>query len=333
MAGLIGLTIGVEREWSGHASGPSARFAGARTFFLLGLVGGISGLLVAQDRILLAVVLLAGSACLAVAAYVVASQETGDRDGTTEAAALLVLGTGTLAGSGYQALAAGVAAVAVLALAERAESASSSPGSARPSSARRCTSPSSPSSSSHCFRRGIRPRRRDPAPRAVDPGPDLLGRQFHRLPGTPSRWRGAGLRHRRLLGGLVSSTAVTLSFSRQSRVTPEHARGLALGVIGACTVLLPRVLTVTLLLSPPVARHLLAYLIAPAIVGGCVLIYVLLREEPAPAGGTAPDPGNPLRLGTALQMALAFQVVLLVVPAAERLGGRAVCWAPRPCWG
>ena len=98
MAGLIGLTIGVEREWSGHASGPSARFAGARTFFLLGLVGGISGLLVAQDRILLAVVLLAGSACLAVAAYVVASQQTGDRDGTTEAAALLVLGTGTLAG-------------------------------------------------------------------------------------------------------------------------------------------------------------------------------------------------------------------------------------------
>ena len=126
---------------------------------------------------------------------------------------------------------------------------------------------------------------------------------------------------------------MTLSFSRQSRVTPEHARGLALGVIGACTVLLPRVLTVTLLLSPPVARQLLAYLIAPAIVGGCILIYVLLREEPAPAGGTAPDPGNPLRLGTALQMALAFQVVLLVVPAAERLGGRAVCWAPAALLG
>ena len=42
VAGLIGLAIGVEREWSGHASGPNARFAGVRTFLLLGLVGGPS---------------------------------------------------------------------------------------------------------------------------------------------------------------------------------------------------------------------------------------------------------------------------------------------------
>ena len=54
VAGLIGLTIGVEREWSGHASGARARFAGARTFFLLGLVGGIAGWLAAQDHLLLA---------------------------------------------------------------------------------------------------------------------------------------------------------------------------------------------------------------------------------------------------------------------------------------
>jgi len=39
VAGMIGLVIGVEREWSGHASGPHARFAGVRTFLLLG-VGG-----------------------------------------------------------------------------------------------------------------------------------------------------------------------------------------------------------------------------------------------------------------------------------------------------
>ncbi|HEY9441952.1 MAG TPA: MgtC/SapB family protein, partial [Gemmatimonadales bacterium] len=43
MAGLTGLAVGIEREWSGHASGPRARFAGVRTFLLLGLVGGVSG--------------------------------------------------------------------------------------------------------------------------------------------------------------------------------------------------------------------------------------------------------------------------------------------------
>jgi uncharacterized membrane protein YhiD involved in acid resistance len=43
VAGLVGLAAGIEREWSGHASGPGARFAGVRTSLLLGLVGGIGG--------------------------------------------------------------------------------------------------------------------------------------------------------------------------------------------------------------------------------------------------------------------------------------------------
>ena len=49
LAGLIGLAVGVEREWSGHASGPLARFAGVRTFLLLGLVGGMAGWLMANQ--------------------------------------------------------------------------------------------------------------------------------------------------------------------------------------------------------------------------------------------------------------------------------------------
>lgn len=322
VAGLIGLTIGVEREWSGHASGPDARFAGARTFFLLGLIGGISGLLAAQDRLVLAVALVVGSASLAVAAYVVASQQTQDRDGTTEAAALLVLGTGTLAGLGYETLAAGVTAVAVLALAEKSRIREfiGKIGQIELRAALHFAvlavvilpllpkGPFGPGGA-------VRPRELWTLV-LIFSGVNFVGYLARRAVGAERGYGIAGM-----LGGLVSSTAVTLSYSRQSRLTPEYARGLALGVMAACTVLLPRVLTVTVLLSPSVARHLLAYLIAPAIVGGCLLIYVLLRKDPAPTGGTAPDPGNPLHLGTALQMALAFQVVLLAVPAAERLWG------------
>lgn len=47
VAALAGLAVGVKREWSGHASGPNARFAGARSFLLLGLLGGIAGWLLA----------------------------------------------------------------------------------------------------------------------------------------------------------------------------------------------------------------------------------------------------------------------------------------------
>ena len=96
LAGLTGLAIGIEREWSGHASGPRARFGGVRTFLLLGLMGGIAGLLAAGGWVAIGAALIAGGALLAVLAYVVASQQTGDRDGTTEAAALLVLATAAL---------------------------------------------------------------------------------------------------------------------------------------------------------------------------------------------------------------------------------------------
>ena len=119
LAGLTGLAVGIEREWSGHASGPGARFAGVRTFLLLGLIGGISGLLAAAGWVAIGAALVGGAALLAVLAYVVAAQQTGDRDGTTEAAALLVLATGGLCGLGYAALGSGVAAIAVLALAEK----------------------------------------------------------------------------------------------------------------------------------------------------------------------------------------------------------------------
>lgn len=40
---LSGSVVGLEREWSGHASGPGARFAGIRTFTLLGLFSGLVG--------------------------------------------------------------------------------------------------------------------------------------------------------------------------------------------------------------------------------------------------------------------------------------------------
>lgn len=40
-----GAAVGLEREWSGHASGPSARFTGIGTFTLLGLLAGLAGAL------------------------------------------------------------------------------------------------------------------------------------------------------------------------------------------------------------------------------------------------------------------------------------------------
>ena len=43
IATLGGTAVGLERQWSGHADGPSARFGGIRTFTMLGAVSGLSG--------------------------------------------------------------------------------------------------------------------------------------------------------------------------------------------------------------------------------------------------------------------------------------------------
>ncbi|MBM3781372.1 MAG: MgtC/SapB family protein [Acidobacteria bacterium] len=43
VATLCGAAVGVERQWSGHATGPDARFGGVRTFTLIGVAGGMAG--------------------------------------------------------------------------------------------------------------------------------------------------------------------------------------------------------------------------------------------------------------------------------------------------
>jgi hypothetical protein len=66
VAALVGLAVGFERERSGKTEGPDARFAGVRTFFMLGLLGGASGHLLVEGNALAAVVLLAAGGVLSV---------------------------------------------------------------------------------------------------------------------------------------------------------------------------------------------------------------------------------------------------------------------------
>ena len=82
----------LEREWSGHASGPSARFAGVRTFLLLGTIGGVAGWLIETSAPLAAAAFIAGAGALIVAAYLTAAHRAPEAiDGTTELLAGITL--------------------------------------------------------------------------------------------------------------------------------------------------------------------------------------------------------------------------------------------------
>jgi uncharacterized membrane protein (DUF4010 family) len=114
-----------------------------------------------------------------------------------------------------------------------------------------------------------------------------------------------------LLGGLASSTSVTLAFARRSREEPDLALPLSRGVVAANTIVYARVLVAAAILSPALAQSLLPALIAPAAIGITATVYGMRRD--APAGQTSPLTQNPLQLRAALEMALIFQVVLVLV--------------------
>ncbi|HET9268095.1 MAG TPA: hypothetical protein VFO31_08020, partial [Vicinamibacterales bacterium] len=83
---LGGAAVGLERQWSGHAAGPAARFGGIRTFTMLGALGGLSGWLWAVGVTAPAAILCAGAVLIVGIGYLAASRK--DVDGTTEVAAL-----------------------------------------------------------------------------------------------------------------------------------------------------------------------------------------------------------------------------------------------------
>jgi hypothetical protein len=117
IAALGGFSVGLEREWSGHAAGRQSQFAGVRTFTLLGAVSGLSGWLWYSGLQAPSIVLLAGASALIVSAYVRASRR--DIDATTEVAALVVVAAGFCAAIGEWAIAGGVIAITTLLLVEK----------------------------------------------------------------------------------------------------------------------------------------------------------------------------------------------------------------------
>lgn len=316
MAGLVGLAVGIEREWSGHASGPSARFAGARTFFLLGATGGTAGLLLEWGFPHVAAVLLAGAAALCVAAYVIVARAPHEDavDGTTEAAALAVLGLALLAGVGHVRLAAAAVAVMVLALREKSTIHRAVRGvdevelraALQFAVMALVLLPILPEGPYGPLG-GVRPRELWLVVLIVS-GLNFAGYFARRLADDTQGTAVAGM-----LGGLISSTAVALTFSRQSREEPERAAPLALGVIGACTVLIPRLLGLALVLRPPLALALLPFFFPPLLVGAGMLGLGLRRRPAAPAAARVPSARNPLHLGTAILLAAGFQAVLMLM--------------------
>ena len=318
-AALGGLAVGIERQWSGHATGPHAHLGGIRTFALLGAGAGAAGWLTVSGLASAALVLLAAMAALIVVSYRAASRR--EIDATTEVAALVVLGAGVMAGRGELALSSGIIAITCLllveksrlhALVERIDDVSIRAG-ARFAVMAVVILPLLPPGPYGPWG-GVRPRALWTLV-LLFAGLSFLGYVARRAVGAQRGYVVAGL-----LGGLISSTSVTLTFARDSRDHRGSHAALAGGVLAACTVMYGRMMAATLLLAPPLFGAAWPGLLIPALAGAALLA---LRRGSGPMRGEAPaGPRHPLALGAALQMAVLFQLVMFGVQALRETIGR-----------
>ena len=302
---LIGALIGVEREK--RKSEGLEGIGGLRTFILLALIGAVAGFLSRGDGV--PWVLLA--AFLPVSALVFAGSSLNSRaeDGTfgltTEIAAVAVflLAAMTMLGHRELAIGLGVVTAAVLAYKQPLHGLVAKLGwddvyaGVRLLVATFIILPLLPD-------------------RTLDPWEALnpyklwllviLISSLSLVGYVATRWLGAGrgTALTGITGGLVSSTAVTLSFARRSRDEPAAGAALACGILLAWAVMFGLVYP---LLPPFTAMGLLTLLAA----------WLLYRRGGAIAGAQDVPLRNPFSLTAAAKFAVAFAVVLLLVKVTQ----------------
>lgn len=320
VAALGGGAVGLERQWSGHAEGPEARFAGIRTFAMLGGIGGLSGWLWTSGVTVLAGVLLAGATAIIVAAYAAASDQ--DIDGTTEVAALIVLAAGVLAGMGLVRVASAIVALEVLLLVEKSRLHSvvrriddiELRAGVRFAVMALVILPLLPEGPFGPYG-SVRPRQLWVLVLFFS-GLSFLGHVLSRIAGAGHGYLLSGA-----VGGLISSTNVTFTFARSSRTEPVLARALAFGAVTANAVLYLRVSAAVAALNPALLTAVVRYLVAPAIAAALIAGFGAWNHAHDDAAPTVSG-RNPLQLSSALQMAALFQVVLILIQFARLTWGR-----------
>jgi uncharacterized membrane protein (DUF4010 family) len=136
----------------------------------------------------------------------------------------------------------------------------------------------------------------------------------------------AGLGITALLGGLVSSTAVTLDYARMGREHTGLHPVLAAGIVAACATMFPRMVVEVSVVAPSLLPSVGVALAASAVVafGGALLLWARRKDGKAPEQMPLK---NPLELLTAIRFAALLVVILVLAEAAERWLGSSGVYA------
>jgi uncharacterized membrane protein (DUF4010 family) len=323
LALAIGFVFGLERGWQERGEEEGHRTAGLRTFTLIGLLGGIlAELSITAGGIVLGIG-FAATAIVMGAFMMREGMQQGNFSATSLVASMLAFSLGAYAVLGNPALAAGSAVAAVFFLA---------------------------------YKRLLHGWLQRLTWEELRAGLLLGAMTFIALPLLPNRtidpWGAinpyelwvmtvliaalsfAGYAAIRLIGpergtvvaaaagGLVSSTAVTLSLARMAVSNPGRAGLLAGSILVAGIVMQGRVLVITGLVYPPLAMSLALPLVTASVVMTGVAAFLIYREKQNGGDDIAFGLKNPFELGMVLRFgALLAIVMLLVFVVRKQFGG------------
>ena len=311
----LGVLIGLERE----RSKTEASFAGVRTFGLLALTGGVAayvGSVMGQPWF--ALVIFAAVAGLVIIAYALTSQR-GDFGATTEVSALLAFLFGFLCVSDQVLLAASLAVASgvLLALKEWLHRLAGRIETADVEATLQFAIVSIiilPLVPNQNF---------GPPPLdVINPykiwlmvvlisGLNFASYLLVKVVGAEH-----GIAVTGLLGGMVSSTAVTLGFAQRSVLEPRRASPLALGILIAWTVMFLRVVVLVAVVDRAMVRQLGVAMAALGL-SSLAICGLLWRRQRAAETATVSAGANPFELRAAIRFGLLFGVVTVVAKAAQ----------------
>lgn len=323
----LGLLIGLERGWQGRQQAEGTRVAGIRTFALIGLLGGVWGLLAGQ---LGPAVLAAAFAVLAIVlatAHALSQIEDRDVGITGLIASMLTFALGAMATLGYGDIAAAGAVVTTILLGVKP----TLHGWVRRLEEREL----------HAVLKlllisvvilPLLPNQGYGPWEALNPHRIwwmvvlIAGISFVGYFATKLIGERRGIMATGLFGGLASSTAVTVNFSRLARGRAGSENILAAAILVACATMFPRVLVVSSIFNWTLASALLWPVIAMTIVNysGAALFWYWSGKSSSQGGGTRLK--NPFELKPALIFAALLAAIMLLSRALSEYFGEAAVY-------
>lgn len=317
----IGLIVGLERGWSARGEQSGERQAGLRTFTLAALLGGVLAAASLPDRFEVLAAGVLGLGALVTGGYVLMSRQTRDFGMTTELALIATFGLGALAVLGAPFEAAAAAMVMTLVLGFKAEFHALLQKIARDELLATLQLVAIA-----VVLVPLLPNRNMGPWEAVNPrvigvlvlliaGLSYVGYVAVRVFGER-----LGLLLTALLGGLSSSTAVTVAYARRARDTLANRPLLGVGIALSAAAMVPRLAIEVAAVNAPLLRTLWPTFAALAAVPALGALLVL-RSKSARDGEV--QLRNPLQLGAALSFGALLAALFVVIGGVSRMLGDA----------